>query len=133
MLEKCGNIFQHSSKGSHLIRSFQHQIPFDLTHSLQTLHVTRTIPPKLLKFNEHKFASQLTYINQVNKLTMLFVGALNLRSNSFLLRGHDTNHLDKQMTKDTTNTSQLSQSLQHPRQNPTKPRRTSVEEELDIG
>ena len=36
------------------------------TDSLQTLHVTITIPPKLLKFNEHKFASQLTYINQVN-------------------------------------------------------------------
>ena len=32
----------------------------------------------------------------------------------------DTNHLDKQMTKDTTDTSQLSQSSQHPRQDPTK-------------
>ena len=82
-LEKCGNIFHNPSKVLHLIRSFSHQISFDLTHSLQILHVTRIIPPKLLKFNEHKFASQLTYRNQVNKLTMLFTGVLNSRTNSF--------------------------------------------------
>jgi len=35
-------------------------------------------------------------------------------------RVSDTTHLDKQMTKETTNTSQLSQSSQHPRQGPTK-------------
>jgi len=104
LLEKCENIFQNPSEGLHLIRSFSHQISFDPTHSLQTIHVTRTIPPKLLKFNEHKFASQLTYINQVNKLTMLFAGVLNSRSNSFQLGGHDINHLDKHMTRDTTNT-----------------------------
>jgi len=86
LLEKCENIFQNPSKGLHLIRSFSRQIPFDPTHSLQTLHVTRTIPPKLLKFNEHKFPAQLTYINQVNKLTMLFAGVLYFRSNSFQLR-----------------------------------------------
>ena len=108
LLEKCGNTFQNPSKGLH-------QNPFDHTHSLQTLHVTRTIPPRLLKFNKHKFASQITYINQVNKLTMLFAGVLNSRSNSFQLGGHDANHLDKQMTRDTINTSQLSQSSQHPR------------------
>jgi len=115
LLKKCGNIFQNSSKGLHLIGSFSHQISFNPTHSLQTLHVTRTIRPKLLKFNEHKFTSNLTYINQVNKVIILFVGVLNSRSNSSQLGGHDTNHLDKQMTKDTTDTSQLSHSSQHPR------------------
>ena len=63
LLEKSENNFQNPSKGLHLIRRFSHQIPFDPTHSSQTLHVTRTIPPKLLKFNEHKFVSQLTYRN----------------------------------------------------------------------
>jgi len=75
LLQKCENNFQNPSKALHLIRIFSHQIPFDRTHSLQTLQVTRTIPPKLLKFNEHKFASPLTYRNisiyHVNKLTML--------------------------------------------------------------
>jgi len=120
LLEKCENIFQNPSKGLHLIRNFSHQIPFDPTHSLQTVHVTRTIPPKLLEFNEHKLASQLTYRNQVNKLTMLFVEVLNSRSNSFQLGGHDTTQLDKQMPKDTMNTSQSGQSYQHPRQGPAK-------------
>ena len=32
----------------------------------------------------------------------------------------DTNQLDKEIIKDTTNTSQLSQLSQHPRQGPTK-------------
>jgi len=45
----------------------------------------------------------------------------------------DITQLDKQMTKDTTNTSQLGQSSQHPRQGPTNIKRTSVEEKLDIG
>jgi len=70
--------------------------------------------------HEHKFASQLIYRNQMNKLTMLFVGVQNSRSNSFQLGGHDTNQIDKQMNKDTTKTSQLGQSSQHPRQSPTK-------------
>jgi len=91
LLEKCGNVFQNPSKGLHLIKSFSHQIPFDPTNSLQTLHLTRTTPPKLLIFNEHKFVSPLTYRNlsvyQVNKLTMLYIGVLNFRSNSFQLWG----------------------------------------------
>jgi len=64
---------------------------------------------------------------------MLFTGVLNSRSNSFQLGGHDTTQLDKEITKDTTDTSQLSQSSQHPRQGPPNFRRTSTEEELDIG
>jgi len=71
LLDKCGNIFQNPFKGLHLIRRFSHQIPFDPTHSLQKLHVTRIIPPKLRKINEDKFASPLTYINRVNKLCYL--------------------------------------------------------------
>jgi len=51
---------------------------------------------------------------------MLFVGVLNLRSNSFQLGGHVTTQIDKQMTKDTMNTSQLGNSSQHTRQCPTK-------------
>jgi len=43
------------------------------------------------------------------------LGVLNSRSNSFQLGKHDTNHLDKQMIKDTTNTSQLNQLSQQPR------------------
>jgi len=114
---------QNLSKGLHLIRSFSHQI--HPTHSLQTLHVTRTIPPILLKFNEHKFTSPLTYRNisiyQLNKLTMLSAWVLNLSSNSFQLGGYDTTQLDKSMTKDTTNISQLGQSSQHTRPGPSKP------------
>jgi len=47
---------------------------------------------------------------------MLFSGVLNSRLNSFQLGGHDTNQLDKEIINDTTNTSQLSQSSQHPKQ-----------------
>ena len=121
LLEKVENIFQNPSKGLHLIRSFSHQIPFDPTHSLETLHVTRTIPPKLLKINEHKSASQLTYINRVNKLTMLFSRVLNSRMNSFQPGGHDTNHNNQQMNKDTSSTSQKGQLSQYTKSSPTKP------------
>jgi len=121
LLEKCKNIFQNPSKGLRLIRSFWHQIPFDRTCSLQILHVTRTIPPKLWNINEHKFASQLTYINQVNKLTMLFAGVLNSRSNFVQLREHDTNHIIQQMAKDTTSTSQIGQSSRYIKSDPAKP------------
>jgi len=55
----------------------------------------------------------------MNKLTMLSAGVLNLRSNSFQLGGHDTNQLDKQMTKE-----QNTQSSQHARQDPTKPQKS---------
>jgi len=57
----------------------------------------------------------------VKKLTMLFTGFLNSRSNSFQLGGHDTNQVHKQMTKDTKDTSHLDRSSQHTRQDPTKP------------
>jgi len=119
LLEKCGNIFQNHSKGLHLIRSFSHQISFDPTHSLQTLHVTRIIPPKPLKINAHKFVSPLTYINRVNKLTMLFSGVLNSRTNSFQPGGHDTNHRKQQMTKDTSSTSEKGHSSQYTNLGPT--------------
>jgi len=55
----------------------------------------------------------------MNKLTMLFVGVLNSRTNSFEPGKHDTNW---QMTKDTTNTSQKGQSSQDTKSGPTKPR-----------
>jgi len=51
---------------------------------------------------------------------MLFSRVLNSRSNSFQLGGHDTTQLDKEITKDTKITSQLSQLSLHPRQDPTK-------------
>jgi len=133
LLEKCGNIFQNPSKGLHLIRSFSQQMHFEPTNSLQTLHVTRTIPSKLRKINEHKFSSQLTYINRVNKLAMLFEGVLNSRMNSFQPGGHDTNHNNQQMTKDTSITSQKGQLSQYTKPFPTKPReRASTEEEPNI-
>ena len=86
--------------------------------------VSRTHPCKLPKVHEHNFDSQTICRNVsiffVNKLTMLFTGVLNSRLNSFQLGGHDTTQLDKDITKDKTDTSQLSQSYQHPRQGPTK-------------
>ena len=54
----------------------------------------------------------------MNKLTMLFEGVLNSRRNSFELGEHDTN---RQITKDTTSTSQKGQSSQDTRPGPTKP------------
>ena len=69
--------------------------------------------------NEHTCASHLPYTNHVNKLTMLFAGVLNSRTNSFEHGEHDTN---RQMTKDTTRTSQKVQSSQYTKSGPTKPR-----------
>jgi len=74
----------------------------------------------------------------VNKLTMLFLEVLNSRSNPFQLGRHDTTQIDKQMTKDTTDTSQLGQSSQYTRPDPTRPqknlnrRRTKHEPEYQL-
>ena len=57
------------------------------------------------------------------KIVMLIrqkINTANLGLNSFQLGGQDTNQLDKQMTKDITDSSQLGQSSQHTRQDPTK-------------
>ena len=75
--------------GSHLLRGFlakHHLIP---KYSFHTWLVSRTYPYELPKLNEHKFTSHSTPCNilYVNKLTMLFVGILNSRSNSLQLRG----------------------------------------------
>ena len=51
---------------------------------------------------------------------MLFIGALNLRSNYLQYGGNDTNHIDKQMTKDTIGTSQLGHSSQYIKSDLTK-------------
>jgi len=51
---------------------------------------------------------------------MLFAGVLNSRTNSFEPREHDTN---RQMTKDTTSTSQKGQSSQDTKPGPTKPKK----------
>jgi len=63
-----------------------------------------------------------SYINQVNKVTILFVEVLNSRSNSVQLGGRDTNHIKQQMTKDTISTSQIGQSSQYTKPYPNKPR-----------
>jgi len=108
LIKKFRDDIQKPHKGYHLLRGFSqnHFIP---KYSFQTWHVTRIQPCNLPKLNEHKCASHLPYTNHVNKLTMLFAGVLNSRTNSFEPGEHDTN---RQMTKDTRSTSQKGQSSQ---------------------
>jgi len=114
LIKKFRGHIQKPLKGSHLLRGFSQTNHFLPKHSLQTWPVSRTHLGELPKLHEHKFDSQTTSRNvsicPVNKSTMLFTGVLNSRSNSFQLERHDTNHLDKQMIKDTIDTSQLGQS-----------------------
>jgi len=99
-------IFQTPPKGFHLLRGFSPKSFVIPKYSFQTWPVSRIHPYEHPKLNEHKFASPLPYINQVNKLTMLFAEVINSRTNSFHPGGRDTN---QQITKDPTSTSQIGQ------------------------
>jgi len=125
---------QTLSKGSYLLRGFSPKIHFIPKYSFQTLLVYRTHPHELPKLHEHKFTSQPTSRNvlTVNKLTMLFTGVQNLRSNSFQLGGHDKTQLAKQMTMTQEAFHTLISHLSLQDKAPPNIRRTSVEEELSI-
>jgi len=118
LIKKFRDDIQKPPKGYHLLKGFSqnHFIP---KYSFRTWPVARIQPYNLPKLNEHKFASHLPYTNHVNQLTMLFAGVLNSRTNSCEPGEHDTN---RQMTKDTTSTSQKGQSSQDTKSGPTKPR-----------
>jgi len=118
LIKKFRDDIQKPPKGYHFLRGFS-QYHFIPKYSFQTWLVARIQPCILHKLNEHKFVSHLPYINHVNKLTMLFAGALNSMTNSFKPGKHDTN---RQITKDTTSTSQKGQSSQDTNSGPTKPR-----------
>jgi len=113
LTKKFGDDIQKRLKGFHLLRGFSQTNNFIPKYSFQTWLVCRTHPYELPKLNEHKLASHIKSRNisifPVNKLTMLFTGVLNSMLNSFQFGGHDTTQLDKQMAKDTTNSSQLGQ------------------------
>jgi len=124
LIKKFRDDIYKPPRGSHLLRGFSQTNHFLPKHSLQTWPVSITHPCELPKLHEHKFDSLSTTRNvsiyPVNKLTMLFSRVLYSRLNSFQLGGHDTTQLNKEITNDTINTSQLSQSSQHPRQDLTK-------------
>jgi len=103
---------QKPLKDSPLLRGFSQTNHLFPKYSLQTLPVSRIHPCELLKRHEHKFVShpKLRNIFSGDKLTMLFAGSLNSRTNSFQPGGHDTNHNNQQMIKDTSSTSQKGQS-----------------------
>jgi len=109
-------------KGSHLLRGLSSKIHFIPKSSFQKWLVSRTYPYELPKLHENKFTSHTPPCNilYVNKLTMLFAGVLNSRSNSLQLGGHDTIQVAKKMTKDSRDNSQCEQSSQQSSQGPTK-------------
>jgi len=123
LLKKFRDDLQKLPKGYPLLRGFSQTNHLFPKHSLQPWPISRIHPCELPKLHEHKFVShpKLRIIFSGNKLTMLFVGVLNSRTNSFQPGEHDTNQSNQQMTKDTSNTSQNGQSSQYTKSNPTKP------------
>jgi len=119
--KKFQDKIQTPLKGSHLLRgsSKSHFIP---KYFFPAWLVSRTYPYELPNLNEHNFTSHSTPHNilYMNKITMLFSGVINLRSNSLQLGGHDITKIAKKMTKDTRDTSHFDKSSQHPTQDPTK-------------
>jgi len=95
LIKKIRDDIKKNPKGYNLLRGFS-QNSFIPKYSFQTWPGARIQPCNLPKLNEHNFASHLPYTNHVNKFTMLFVGVLNLRTNSFEPGEHDTN---RQITK----------------------------------
>jgi len=93
---------QTPPKGSHLLRGFLSPRSSIPKSSFPTWLVRSAYPFELSKLKERKFVSHPTpcTILCVNKLTMLSVGVLNLRSNSLKPWGHDANQTNKEMTKD---------------------------------
>ena len=81
--KKIWDNHQTPPKGSHLLRGFLSPSLFIPKYSFPTWLVRKAYPFKLPKLKEHKFVSHPTpcTILYVNKLTMLFVGILNSRSN----------------------------------------------------
>jgi len=114
LIKKFRDDLQKPPKGSSLLRGFSQANPLLPKHSLQTWPVSRIHPCELPKLHEHKFVSNPKFRNIslffVNKLTMSFTRVLNSRMNSFRPGGHDINHKNQQMTKDTSRTSQKGQS-----------------------
>jgi len=128
LIKKFRDDIHKPLKGFHLLIGFSQTKHFFPKHFLQTWPVSRTHSSELPKLHGNKFDLETTYRNfsifLVNKLTMLFTGFLNLWSNYFQLGGHDTTQINNQMTKDTTNTSQLGQSSQHTRLDLTRPQKS---------
>jgi len=112
--KKFWDAIQAPPKGSHLLRGLSSKSHFIPKHSFKKWLVSRTYPYELPKLHEHKFTSHTPPCNilYVNKLTMLFVVVLNLRSNSLQLGGHDTIQEAKKMTKDLRDNSHREQSSQ---------------------
>ena len=102
LLRKFRDVFNIPPKSFPLLRGFSQQNHFFLKHPLQSWHVSRTIPYELPKLHAHKFVAHpnLRNIFSVYKLTMLFAGVLNSRSNSLQLGGHDVSQKYMKMTKD---------------------------------
>ena len=109
-------------KGSHLLRGFLSKSSFIPRYSFPTWLVSRTSPFELPTLQEHQFTSHTTNHNilYVNKLSILFAGVPNSRSNSLQHGGHDIIQEDKQMTKDSRDNSHGEQSSQQSSQGPTK-------------
>ena len=107
--KKFRDAIPNHPKGSHLLRDFftKYFIP---KSSFQTCVVARTHTYHLPRFDENKFASPLHSPTNVNKLTTLFAGLLNLWTNSFAPGEHDSN---PKMIKDTTSKIQKGQSCQN--------------------
>jgi len=108
LLKKFRNDLQKHPKGYPLLKGFSQTNHLFLKCSLQPWPISRIHPCELPKLHEHKFVSHPKHRNIIsgNKLTMLFAGVLNSRTNSFQPGGHDTNQSNQQMTKDTSSTSQ---------------------------
>ena len=85
LLKNFRDDIQTPPKGSHLLRGFSPKSHFIPKYSFLTWSVYRTQLYELPKLHEHKFTSHPKSRNilYVNKLTMSFVGVLNLRTNSF--------------------------------------------------
>ena len=119
-LKNVRDDFQAPSKGFHLLRGSSSQRFVIPQHSFQTWFVYRN--PSYALPKEHNLSSHPNFctILNVNKLTMLSIGVLNLRSNSLELRGHDTTQVAMKMTKEAKYKAQGEHSSQKTIQDPTK-------------
>ena len=113
---------QTPPKGIHLLRGFISPSPFIPNYFFPKWLVCRDSPFELPKLKEHKFVSLSTpcTLLYVNKITTLFAGVLNSRSDSQKPRGHDTIQANKDMTKDSHDHSHYEKSSQLSNEDPTK-------------
>jgi len=102
LLRKFRDDLNIPPKNVPLLRRFSQTNHLFPKHSLQSWHVSRISPYELPKLHAHKFVAHpnLRNIFSVYKLTMLFAGILNSRSNSLQLGGYDENQKYMKMTKD---------------------------------